>query len=287
MELNDALCMLLSIVTINYNNKPGLEKTLKSVLSQTGKDFEHIIIDGGSSDGSTDIIKAYAEKAPYKVLWVSEPDKGIYNAINKGIRMAFEGEAKYIQILNSGDCLYSNDVVDNMYSALLQNDFPAIMYGNMIRDTPGRKYTPDRSLGQHDWTMYDFIRGTINHDPTYIRRDIYEKYGLYREDLPITADWRWFVEAVALGGEKPVDVPIDVTLFDVTGISETQLERREKERDDELRRILPMSVYKDYRKYHFPIDQINRLQRHPIAYKLFYLLERTLFKFEKWGIIHK
>ena len=73
--------------------------------------------------------------------------------------------------------------------------------------------------------MYDFICGTINHDPTYIRRDIYEKYGLYREDLPITADWRWFVEAVALGGEKPVYVPIDVTLFDVSGISETQLER--------------------------------------------------------------
>ena len=286
--------MKLSIVTINRNNAFGLEKTLMSVASQTCKDFEHIIIDGASTDNSVEVIKQYVEstnksssKTCHQIKWISEPDKGIYNAMNKGIRMALDGKADYIQILNSGDCLYAEDVIERMFRALKDNDNPAIMYGNMIRDIPGKKHSTDKCLGQHDWTMYDFICGTINHDPTYIRRDIYEKYGLYREDLPITADWRWFVEAVALGGEKPVYVPIDVTLFDVSGISETQLERRELERDAELRKILPMSVYKDYRNYHFPIEQIKRLKRHPLAYKLFYLLERMLFKFEKWGILKK
>ena len=286
--------MKLSIITINRNNALGLEKTLRSVATQTCKDFEHIIIDGSSTDNSVEVIKQYVEstnksssKTCHQIKWISEPDKGIYNAMNKGIRMALDGKADYIQILNSGDCLYAEDVIERMFRALKDNDNPAIMYGNMIRDIPGKKHSTDKCLGQHDWTMYDFICGTINHDPTYIRRDIYEKYGLYRKDLPITADWRWFVEAVALGGEKPVYVPIDVTLFDVSGISETQLERRELERDAELRKILPLSVYKDYRNYHFPIEQIKRLKRHPLAYKLFYLLERMLFKFEKWGILKK
>jgi len=286
--------MKLSIVTINLNNAAGLEKTLKSVASQTCKDFEHVIVDGASIDDSVKIIKEYVEqtslstlKTPHSIKWVSEKDNGIYNAMNKGIRMALKGDAEYIQILNSGDCLYSKDVVEKMFRALKENDNPAIMYGNMIRDIPGRKHSTDKCLGQHDWTMYDFICGTINHDSTYIRRDIYEKYGLYREDLPITADWRWFVESVAFGGEKPIYVPIDVTLFDVGGISEIQLERREKERDAELRCILPQSVYKDYRNYHFPIDQVNRLKRHPMAYKMFYLLERTIFKLEKWEFLKK
>lgn len=279
--------MTISIVTINYNNEAGLVKTLMSVAAQTSNNYKHFIIDGDSKDGSVSVIKTYAEKHPDNVIWISEPDTGIYNAMNKGIKMALDCSAEYIQILNSGDCLFSDDVIEKMHSALEQNGHPSIMYGNMIRDIPGRKKITDNCLGQHNWTMYDFIRGTINHDPTYIRRDMYEKYGLYREDLPITADWRWFVEAVALGGEKPVYVPVDVTLFDVTGISETQLERREKERDAELKKILPHSIYEDYKSFHFPIEQFNRMKRHPIAYNVFYLLERTVYKLEKWGLIHK
>ena len=77
--------MKLSVITINYNNRDGLKKTIESVVNQTYKDFEYIIIDGGSTDGSVEVLKEYSDKIDY---WVSEPDKGIYNAMNKGIDIA-------------------------------------------------------------------------------------------------------------------------------------------------------------------------------------------------------
>ena len=134
------------------------------------------------------------------------------------------------------------------------------------------------------WTMYDFIKGTVNHDPTYIHRSLYEKYGLYDESLRITSDWKWFVNAVVFGGEKLYYVPIDVTIFDTTGISETNLVAREKERRTELERILPSAILKDYDNYHFPIEQYKRLKKHHL-WKLVYFMERVLFKLEKWHIL--
>ena len=126
--------MTLSIITINYNNAEGLRKTLASVTSQTYAEIEHIIIDGGSTDGSVEILGAYPQPLPkgrgevsgdkyptqnpaHKVLWVSEKDNGIYNAMNKGIRMA---TGDYIQILNSGDILAASDVTERMMAALLE-----------------------------------------------------------------------------------------------------------------------------------------------------------------------
>ena len=108
--------MELSIVTINYNNAEGLRKTLVSVAEQTYRDIEHIIIDGGSTDGSIEVIRDYVERLKIedrilKIDWVSEKDNGIYNAMNKGIRKA---SGEYIQILNSGDILANPDVTQRM-----------------------------------------------------------------------------------------------------------------------------------------------------------------------------
>ena len=97
----------LSIITVNLNNREGLRKTAESVVSQTYKDYEWIVIDGGSTDGSKELIEQYAEHISY---WVSEPDKGIYNAMNKGIRQA---HGEYFLFLNSGDSLCDDDIVES------------------------------------------------------------------------------------------------------------------------------------------------------------------------------
>lgn len=275
--------MKLSIVTINYNDAIGLKKTLESVASQKPCDceVEHIVVDGGSTDTSVEVIKQY----PHVSRWVSENDNGIYDAMDKGIRMALDGDCGYIQILNAGDCLYSDHVIEDMYLALQEKNYPGIMYGNMIRNYD-TKQVRDTNGCQHEWTMYDFIKGTVNHDPTWISRGMYEKYGLYDPELRISSDWKWFVNAIVFGGEQPVYVPIDVTLFDVTGISETQLEKREAEREAELRKMFPEAVLKDYWNYHFPINQIQRLKRHHL-WPIVYFMERVLFKLEKWNVLKK
>ncbi|MCR5036393.1 MAG: glycosyltransferase [Bacteroidales bacterium] len=282
--------MKLSIITINRNNASGLEKTMLSVASQTFKEFEYIVVDGASTDDSVEVIKRLAPQFGERLKWISEPDNGIYNGMNKGIRMA---SGEYIQILNSGDILAASDVTERMIAALEhQENEVGILYGNMIRDYGNGRLVRDKRKSKSqeprtesvEWTMYDFIKGTVNHDPTYIHRSLYEKYGLYDESLKITSDWKWFVNAVVFGGEKLYYVPIDVTIFDTTGISETNLDAREKERRVELEKMLPAAILKDYDNYHFPIEQYKRLKKHHL-WKLVYFLERVLFKFEKWHIL--
>ena len=282
--------MKLSIVTINRNNAVGLEKTMLSVASQTYKEFEYIVVDGASTDGSVEVIKKLETEFGKRLKWISEPDIGIYNAMNKGIRMA---SGDYIQILNSGDILAASDVMERMIAALEhQENEVGILYGNMIRNYGNGRLVRDKRKSKSqepraesvEWTMYDFIKGTVNHDPTYIHRSLYEKYGLYDESLKITSDWKWFVNAVVFGGEKLYYVPIDVTIFDTTGISETNLDAREKERRVELEKMLPAAILKDYDNYHFPIEQYKRLKKHHL-WKLVYFLERVLFKLEKWHVL--
>lgn len=269
--------MQLSIVTINRNNAVGLEKTMQSVAAQPFKEFEYIVIDGASTDGSVEVIKKYEPQFAH-LKWVSEPDKGIYNAMNKGIRMA---SGEYIQILNSGDCLAAPDVTERMQATLEKAGNPSIMYGNMIKSFPDGRRTVDKCFAGQDITMLGMFTGTLNHDPAYIRRDLFEKYGYYDESLKIVSDWKWYLQAIVLGGEEPQYVDLDVTLFDMTGISETNKELDKSERKQVLEQLFPKAILKDYEQYAFPIGQIKRLQRHPWAYKMVWFLERCLFKIEK------
>ena len=269
--------MKLSIITINRNNAAGLEKTLQSVTDQTFKEFEYIVVDGASTDGSVEVIKKYESKFAH-LKWISEPDKGIYNAMNKGIRMA---SGDYIQIINSADCLAAPEVTERMLAELERQGNPAILYGNMVKCFPDGRRMVDKCFAGQEITMLGMFTGTLNHDPAYIRRDLFEKYGYYDEGLKIVSDWKWYLQAIILGGEKPQYVDMDVTLFDMTGISETNKELDKAERKQVLEQLFPKTVLADYERFAFPIDQIKRLQRHPWAYKLVWFLERCLFKLEK------
>lgn len=269
--------MTLSIITINRNNAAGLEKTMHSVAVQTYKEFEYIVVDGASTDGSVEVIeKLEAEFVHLK--WVSEPDSGIYNAMNKGIRMA---TGEYIQILNSADCLATDDVIERMCAELERQGRPSILYGNMVKCFPDGHKMVDKCFAGQEITMLGMFTGTLNHDPAYIRRELFEKYGYYDESLKIVSDWKWYLQAIIMGGEKPQYVDMGVTLFDMTGISETNKELDKTERKQVLEQLFPKTILADYARFAFPIDQIKRLQRHPWAYKLVWFLERCLFKWEK------
>lgn len=315
--------MKLSIITINYNNAEGLRKTLASVAAQTYRDIEHIIVDGASTDGSVDVIKEYENQlnithSTINLLWSSEKDNGIYNAMNKGIEIALgkrivnsfnrsersEDKNKelpdYIQILNSGDLLAAPDVTERMMAALdktsniqhstLENGFfPAIFYGNMLKSYDGKTIISRDTCGGKMYTPESFLyfyKGTLNHDCAYIRRDLFEKYGLYNEDMKICSDWEWYVRAIVLGGEKPIYTNIDVTIFDMNGVSESHGKNAElikKERREYLESVLPPAVLHDYDQFAFPILQYQRLKKYHL-WGLVHFMERVLFKLEKWGI---
>jgi len=267
----------ISIITINRNNAAGLEKTLQSVAGQTVKEFEYIVIDGASTDGSVAVIKKYEDCFTHQ-KWVTEPDSGIYNAMNKGIRMA---SGEYIQILNSGDCLAADDVTERMLAALEDANEPSILYGNMVKCFPDGRKLVDKGFAGREITMLGMYTGTLNHNPAYIRRNLFEKYGYYDEGLKIVSDWKWFLQAIVLGSEKPKYEDMDATLFDMTGISETNKKLNNVERKKVLEQLFPQTVLADYERYAFPIEQIKRLQRHPWAYRMVWFLERCLFKMEK------
>lgn len=299
--------MKLSIITINYNNAEGLRKTLASVASQTYRDIEHIIVDGASIDGSVDVIKEYENQlnithSTIHLLWSSEPDNGIYNAMNKGIEIALgkrvvnafnrsersEDKNKelpdYIQILNSGDLLAAPNVTERMMAALqMKGDGVELLYGNMVK----YDYQNSRTLGKStevEYSLHQYYTATMNHDCCYIRRDIFETYGLYDESLKIVSDWKWFLQTIGLGKVKPIYVDIDVTIFDASGISETNLALRNQERRQVLAELMPPAVLADYDAHAFEMEQMRRLRRWKL-YPLVYFIERVLFKLEKWKIL--
>lgn len=286
--------MKLSIVTINFNNVEGLRKTLASVAEQTYRDIEHVIIDGGSTDGSVDAIKEYALANPnadpffnHTIKWVSEKDKGIYNAMNKGIR---KSTGAYIEILNSGDVLAAHDVTDRMVRELENAEYPSILYGNMLKSYDGKTIIHRDTCQNGMYSLESFLyfyKGTLNHDCAYIQRDLFDKYGLYNEEMKICSDWEWYVKAIVLGGEKPIYTNIDVTIFDMNGVSESHGKNAElikKERREYLEKILPAAVLHDYDMFAFPVLQYQRLKKHHL-WGIVYFIERVLFKLEKWRIL--
>ena len=301
--------MTLTIITINRNNAAGLRKTIESVVNQTHANFEYIVIDGASTDESVNIIEEYAHKIDY---WISETDKGIYNAMNKGIRMA---KGEYIHFLNSGDWLVDEFVVERMLKELsgfglgvlskelelnsselevlskeLGVKSPEIVEATPIDIFVGNKITvrPDGKVryGRNDKrpvTALTFYRGTIEHTSAYIRRAMFDEVGMYDETLRIVSDWKWYFDAVLNHNAKVAFTDIYVSYFDNTGISSTNLSLDKAERRQILEQMLPQAVLADYDRYHFAIDQHERLRRYPLLYKLVYLTERILFKFDKWN----
>ncbi|NDP22033.1 MAG: glycosyltransferase [Paludibacter sp.] len=171
---------MLSIITINFNNALGLNKTIESVKSQTFTDYEYIIIDGGSSDDSVEIIENFSKLSKQSILYVSEQDKGIYNAMNKGIKLA---QGDYCLFLNSGDILYDENVLANAFSNEIIADivcFDAMFVLNGVEEL--HKYPDEISFNY-------LYHGSLCHQSLLYKRVLFTQFGNYNENYKIVSDW--------------------------------------------------------------------------------------------------
>jgi glycosyltransferase involved in cell wall biosynthesis len=197
----------LSIITINYNNLEGLKRTVASVVSQTWQEFEYIIIDGGSTDGSAKYIESFNDNFDY---CVSEKDSGIYNAMNKGIKVA---TGEYLLFLNSGDHLYDNTVLEKNHQLIIEKD---LVYFNLnIVDVVRsyiRKY-PSKLL--FSYLMYD----TLPHPSTFIKSTLFDKVGKYDENFKIVSDWKFFIESVCIENASYIRIDNVMSTFYLGGYS--------------------------------------------------------------------
>jgi glycosyltransferase involved in cell wall biosynthesis len=221
----------LSIITINYNNCNGLKKTIESVVNQTYSGYEYIIIDGGSTDGSVEVIKEYADKIDY---WVSEPDKGIFNAMNKGI---LKTTGEYCNFMNSGDSFHANDVIAKTIP-LLDKD---IVVGKYIHGN--LSYTWGRT--SDSISMLDFVKGGISHQSSFIKKTLFEN-NLYDENFKIASDWKFFIDVLIFKSCTYKNIDVIVADFDATGISSVASKLNEMERTKILKEFLPERIYTDY-----------------------------------------
>ena len=226
----------LSIITINRNNAEGLRRTIDSVVTQTFKDYEYIVIDGASTDGSVDVIKEYTGKITFQV---SEPDTGIYNAMNKGIRMA---KGEYCQFLNSGDYLFDTDVLNKVFT---RNNSEDLLYGDIIV----RKENSERIWHFPEKLSFFYLSTEfLGHSSTFIKRNLFDQVGYYNEDLQIVSDWEFFLLALAKYNCTSIKLNYKISYILSGGISSDKASRELliKEREKVLNQHFPffMDDYK-------------------------------------------
>jgi glycosyltransferase involved in cell wall biosynthesis len=234
--------MEFSIITVNLNNIEGLRKTIKSVVYQSFKQYEHIIIDGGSTDGSINIIKEYNDNITY---WVSEPDSGIYCAMNKGIRKA---KGKYCLFLNSGDRFFNEDVLKEVFSLNLVED---IVYGDEVVEENGINTISKFLLPDHI-TFNSFLHSTLPHQCSFIRRELFNLIGLYNERNKIVSDWEWNTLALFRFNCSLRKINLPISFYDTNGISadERLMEEHIQEKRQSLIKNFPRIITDSDDYYH-------------------------------------
>jgi glycosyltransferase involved in cell wall biosynthesis len=233
--------ILISIITINYNDKEGLDRTFKSVINQNWKEFEHIIIDGGSTDGSEKFVE---DNSSFFSYCVSEPDKGIYHAMNKGIKQA---NGDFLIFLNSGDVFFNHKVLDNLKDNIMC-DFDEIVYGDVLLRN---EKTDLNRIQKHpeNLTFNYFFNQTICHQSCVFKRELFDRIFYFNETYKIVSDWEFLIYAIFKKGVKIRKTPVIVSIFDTTGISSNQEMRgiANKEREEVLRKYFPLLI-DDYKK---------------------------------------
>lgn len=214
----------ISIITVNYNNLEGLKKTVESVKSQSFQGFEYVVIDGGSKDGSFEFLENNKDLFDF---WVSEPDRGVYQAMNKGIKKA---TGDYLLFLNSGDHFIDNKALETCQQELTNE---SIIYFNLQVVENGKTFIkeyPDTLSFSY------FVNDTLPHPATFIKKDVFFNTHFYKEDFKIVSDWKFFIDAICKYNVTYKHINKPIFTFYIGGMSSSPENRMVKQ--NEKNRVL-------------------------------------------------
>ncbi|WP_299522912.1 glycosyltransferase family 2 protein [Winogradskyella sp.] len=225
----------LTIITVNYNNASGLRDTIISVKNQNIDTIEHVVIDGASSDGSISILEEYTSHVKYK----TEPDSGVYEAMNKGIKLA---EGKFLLFLNSGDVLHDDNVLTNVLPKL-KSEY-AICYGNLVFKSESDRFVqkyPERL------SFSFFLKESLPHPATFIQKSLFDTLFFYSETFKIVSDWEFFICAICKENVAYKYLDETISIFGLDGMSNHPSNKKviEAERKQVLQKHFPAFI-EDY-----------------------------------------
>lgn len=206
----------ISIITVTFNRAHVLSSAIEGVLLQKYKNYEYIIVDGASGDNTLDVIKSYEPKFEGRLRWVSEPDKGLYDAINKGIKMA---TGDIVGIINSDDFFHRNDTFDIIINAFRDPTIDAI-YGDE-RDVSEEDLNKVIRVDKGDYFCTWMYRIGLMpaHQTFYAKRELFERYGYYKTDYKIAADFELMMRFAYVNHVKMKYVPEQLLTFRTGGVS--------------------------------------------------------------------
>lgn len=258
----------LSIITINYNNSSGLEKTIQSIIPQTFKNFEYLVIDGNSNDGSLGVIQKNKTAVHFSI---SEPDTGIYNAMNKGIKAA---KGAYLLFLNSGDVLNGSSALEDFINH--KNFEGDIIYGD-YQFEEGQKKFPDQL------TPLFFVRTSLPHQSTFFKKEVFDQMGLYDEHYTIVSDRAFYIKCFLSNQFVFKHIPYFLSIYDLFGISNNSSHKEKQALENEIMFQEKFGVfYEDYKKMLILQSDLNQAKRETLSG----ILRRIVNKIKKTCHIH-
>lgn len=225
--------MKISLITVTYNSGNTLSTTLESVLAQNHPNIEYIIVDGASKDNTIDIIKEYEPCFQGTLKWISEPDKGLYDAMNKGIRMA---TGDIIGILNSDDFFTTNDVLQQVANAFEANKDIDAVYGDVHFVHPDNLEKCVRYYSSKVFCCDLMKLGFMPAHPSfYLKKECFERYGLYKTDYKIAADFEFLLRVIYKEGIRTQYLPLDMVTMRTGGASTSGFESHKRIMKEHLR----------------------------------------------------